>query len=39
MNWALGNDGIAWISMFGIGATFWGLIAGGVANFVFSKKQ
>jgi benzoate membrane transport protein len=27
------------ISLFGIGAAFWGLVAGGVANFVFTKKQ
>ena len=27
------------ISLFGIGAAFWGLVAGGVANFVFSIKK
>jgi benzoate membrane transport protein len=27
------------ISLFGIGAAFWGLVAGGVANFVFSRKK
>jgi benzoate membrane transport protein len=27
------------ISLFGIGAAFWGLVAGGVANFVFSKNK
>jgi benzoate membrane transport protein len=27
------------ISLFGIGAAFWGLVAGGVANFVFSTNK
>ncbi len=27
------------ISLFGIGAAFWGLVAGGIANFVFSKNK
>ena len=27
------------ISLFGIGAAFWGLVAGGVANLVFSRKK
>jgi benzoate membrane transport protein len=27
------------ISLFGIGAAFWGLVAGGVANFVISKRN
>jgi len=26
------------ISLFGIGAAFWGLLAGGVANLVFNRK-
>ena len=26
------------IRLFGIGAAFWGLVAGGIANFVFSRK-
>jgi predicted benzoate:H+ symporter BenE len=39
MNWALGNGGIAWISLFGIGASFRGLVAGGITNFVFGKKK
>jgi benzoate membrane transport protein len=26
------------ISLFGIGAAFWGLVAGGIANLVFSRK-
>ena len=27
------------ISLFGIGAAFRGLVAGGIANFVFSKNK
>jgi len=26
------------LSLFGIGAAFWGLVAGGVVNLVFSRK-
>ena len=26
------------ISLFGIGAAFWGLVAGSIANLVFSRK-
>jgi predicted benzoate:H+ symporter BenE len=39
MNWALGSGGIAWISLFGIGVVFWGLVVGDIANFVLGKKQ
>jgi len=38
MNWALGNGGI-WISLFGIGAAFWGLVVGGIASFVFCTNK
>ncbi len=27
------------ISLFGIGSAFWGLVAGTIANFVFTKRQ
>jgi benzoate membrane transport protein len=27
------------VSLFGIGAAFWGLVAGVIANFVFSKRK
>jgi benzoate membrane transport protein len=27
------------ISLFGIGAAFWGLVAGVIANFVFTRKK
>jgi benzoate membrane transport protein len=29
---------ISGISLFGLGAAFWGLVAGSIANLVFSRK-